>query len=343
MIVFDHMTLLRWKLTRIFIIVQTSADAITWTKPSVMFNTTGTLVAEPPIEIEGRKYSLATSFAAFKRTGPGAEHTGADQPLMRRVFSADKLGPVFWLGSVPAGMENFGYPGVLMMDAQTKADAAAYLRALVDAEPRSDWGQPNERAMYQLPADPRRLMLLLRAGNNGDAGAHMLAASCELDTGAVATAPPGLAEKQHLCRPITGLFNAGLPGDRMPPTVPAVTVQGDQATPPPGTAAKPWPGYHPVPVGQHCNWSAPTPTSIPDSHSRACTAPLPDGRIFMVGAQIPTGRDPLVLSLSKDGLDFSEAYAVRVCNESSCKPRFGGFPGFQVTRPNHRKVHSGIH
>jgi hypothetical protein len=40
----------------------------------------------------------------------------------------------------------------------------------------------------------------------------------------------------------------------------------------------PWPGYHPIPVGLHCNWSAPIVTTIPDSHSRACTAPLPDGR-----------------------------------------------------------------
>jgi hypothetical protein len=36
-----------------------------------------------------------------------------------------------------------------------------------------------------------------------------------------------------------------------------------------------------------------------------------------------------VLSLSRDGLDYSEAYAVRVCSDPSCKPRFGGPPGFQ--------------
>jgi hypothetical protein len=302
----------------------TSADAVAWSRPSVMFNTTGTLVAEPPVEIEGRKYSLATSFAAFERTGPGAEHTGADTPLMRRVFSASQLGSVFWLGkSVPAGMEKYGYPAVPEMDAQTQADAAAYLGALVDTEPLSDWGQPNERAMYQLPADKRRLMLLLRAGNDG-AGQHMLASSCELDAPAAAATAPPEPERQHTCRPITGLFNAGLPGDRMPVPPVAAFKGGDRTAPP-----TPWPGYHPIPVGKRCNWSAPTPTSIPDSHSRACTAPLPDGRVFMVGAQIPAGRDPLVLSLSENGLDWSTAYAVRVCDEASCKPRFGGPPGFQ--------------
>ena len=67
--------------------------------------------------------------------------------------------------------------------------------------------------------------------------------------------------------------------------------------------------YHPVPVGRHCNWTAPVPTDIPDSHSRACAAPLPDGRIFLIGAQIPTGRDPVVLSISRDGLEYRSARA----------------------------------
>eukprot|EP00041_Stephanoeca_diplocostata_P037478 m.1420498 g.1420498 ORF g.1420498 m.1420498 type:complete len:164 (+) comp25045_c1_seq36:1692-2183(+) len=88
-------------------------------------------------------------------------------------------------------------------------------------------------------------------------------------------------------------------------------------------------GYHPVPVGRNCNWSAPVGTSIPDSHSRACSAPLPDGRIFLVGAQILKGRDPLVLSLSSDGLAYDQVYALRVCVTPDCEPRFGGPPGFQ--------------
>ena len=34
------------------------------------------------------------------------------------------------------------------IDAVTRADAAAYLAALVDAEPTSDFGEPNERAVF---------------------------------------------------------------------------------------------------------------------------------------------------------------------------------------------------
>ena len=69
-------------------------------------------------------------------TGLGAEHTGPDTPLMRRVHAATTLGPVFWLGKeVPKGFEQLGYPTYREMDAETQADASAYLAALVDLEP----------------------------------------------------------------------------------------------------------------------------------------------------------------------------------------------------------------
>ena len=37
----------------------------------------------------------------------------------------------------------------------------------------------------------------------------------------------------------------------------------------------------------------------------------------------------MVLSISDDGIDWSHAWAVRNCVEKSCKPKFGGPPGFQ--------------
>lgn len=88
----------------------------------------------------------------FERTGGGAEHVGPDTPLMRRVHGVGSLGPVFWLGDkVPLGFDHFGYPTYLdaqAIDAVTRADASTYLAALVDAESTSDFGQPNERAVY---------------------------------------------------------------------------------------------------------------------------------------------------------------------------------------------------
>lgn len=226
---------------------------------------------------------------------------------MRRVYSADDLGPVFWLGKeVPKGYEHFGYPTYLddSLNKEIRADAASYLAALIDTEPKSDWGKPNERTLYELPADRRRLIALLRSGGElpGEppVGQHMLTSTCVPNDG-IPPSPIPSPETYHVCRPGTGLYNVGLPGDRMPSDkidvgVPLKSTSNIQ------DRTGPWPGYHPVPVGRHCNWTAPQVTNIPDSHSRACTAPLPDGSIFMIGAQITKGRDPVVLSWSKDGL-----------------------------------------
>ena len=103
---------------------------------------------EPQVLIGGRRlYSVAGSWDVNKRTGLGAEHTGPDTPMMRRVLSPTSLGPVFWLGrEVPQGYEEFGYPTYLEMDAQTKADALEYLAASLAMEPQVDWGMPNGKA-----------------------------------------------------------------------------------------------------------------------------------------------------------------------------------------------------
>eukprot|EP00039_Didymoeca_costata_P002669 m.61823 g.61823 ORF g.61823 m.61823 type:complete len:517 (+) comp11453_c0_seq1:136-1686(+) len=292
------------------VLYATSKNALNWTEPQVMFNTTGPigLENEPAVIIQGRMYAVAGSWDVFRRTGSGAEHTGPNTPLMRQVNGPDSLGPVFWLGAVPEGFEHFGYPTAnsTTLPMQTRDDAKAYLAALVNATPTSDAGKPNERAMYQLPSNPHRLMLLLRAGGPMPYGAPhgMLASSCDFDN---VPPPPAGKQMMHFCRPITGIFNVGLPYDKMPEKT-HPSALNDIAT---------------------CNWSSPIGTSIPDSGSRACTAPLPDGRIFLIGAQIPTGRDPIVLSLSDDGLTFDKAWAVRVCVSADCEPRYGGPPGFQ--------------
>lgn len=98
-----------------------------------------------------------------------------------------------------------------------------------------------------------------------------------------------------------------------------------------------------------CNWTEPTNCGVPDSGSRSCSAPLKvcvrpesyepfvhcavvfqNGTIFLVGAQLMDGRDPLVLSLSDDGVTFDRAFWVR----DHCPPmRYPGSakePGYQV-------------
>eukprot|EP01043_Picozoa_sp_COSAG02_P076155 COSAG02_NODE_16040_length_1118_cov_1.644750_2_plen_85_part_01 len=69
------------------VLYATSADAVEWSAPAIMFNTTGKigLENEPMIEIKSRKYAVAGSWDVNARKGGGAEHTGPDTPLMRRV------------------------------------------------------------------------------------------------------------------------------------------------------------------------------------------------------------------------------------------------------------------
>ena len=65
-----------------------------------------------------------------------------------------------------------------------------------------------------------------------------------------------------------------------------------------------------LPAGIQCEWSAPARTDIP-SEARFYTGSLPDGRIFLVGNQAGWGRNPLMLSLSEDGVVFDRSFVVR--------------------------------
>lgn len=52
-------------------------------------------------------------------------------------------------------------------------------------------------------------------------------------------------------------------------------------------------------------------TSVPDDPSLVFVDVLPDGTTFMIGNQVRGTRDPLVISLSSDGISFNRAGAVR--------------------------------
>jgi len=83
-------------------------------------------------------------------------------------------------------------------------------------------------------------------------------------------------------------------------------------------------------------WSAAYPTNVPDSPSYTKTIALGDGTVIMVGNQVAEesnfdnpkpahlGRDPLVLSVSYDGITFDKAYALREGKHSFRVPNVGG-------------------
>lgn len=78
------------------------------------------------------------------------------------------------------------------------------------------------------------------------------------------------------------------------------------------------------------NWTPGVQTDIPDSPSKAVAGTLPDGRIYLVGNQVAVkGRDPLVLSLSTDGIRFDWAAAIQSGAPPIRKEGRAKVPGFQ--------------
>ncbi len=77
------------------------------------------------------------------------------------------------------------------------------------------------------------------------------------------------------------------------------------------------------------NWSPIRPTGIPDAASRSAAGTLPDGSAYVIG-NLTWGaiegrrrrRDPLVLAVSRDGITFDRAWALR-----------SGAPPVRHTRP----------
>lgn len=63
------------------------------------------LVPSVPIRVSQPLISVCGDGYAFS-AGGGAEHTGPDAPLMRRVYTPSHFGEIFWLAeTVPKGFE----------------------------------------------------------------------------------------------------------------------------------------------------------------------------------------------------------------------------------------------
>ncbi len=56
------------------------------------------------------------------------------------------------------------------------------------------------------------------------------------------------------------------------------------------------------------SWSAPTETRFSDDNAKFHTGRLPDGRYYCVGNPVEGDRCPLIVSLSEDGLQFTQHY-----------------------------------
>lgn len=85
-------------------------------------------------------------------------------------------------------------------------------------------------------------------------------------------------------------------------------------------------------------WGIPYPTDIPDAPSRAQAVTLADGTVLLIGNQnvsefdkpVYLDRDPMTISVSKDGYSFDRVYALRTGSPTGYRiPGVGGRnPGF---------------
>ena len=77
------------------------------------------------------------------------------------------------------------------------------------------------------------------------------------------------------------------------------------------------------------SWSDFQRTDIPDSPSLTASGTLPDGRVFLIHSPVAMLRDPLVLSLSADGITFDQAVALRYGTPPVRYEGRNKLPGFQ--------------
>lgn len=86
-------------------------------------------------------------------------------------------------------------------------------------------------------------------------------------------------------------------------------------------------------------WSAPAPTAFTDTSAKFHFGRLPDGRFYYVGNPLMVGhRSPLVLSLSKNGVQFDQHYILG--EQHYAMRRSGGAKGGEYGYP-HSMTHNG--
>jgi len=295
----------------------TSVDGKVWSRPTVLFSNFTHQGEEngPWTTLNGRLYSQSG-------TQDAGLHIETIISVMRRVHVSHEdgaagtkvsLGPIFWLNkTAPSQFEHLQLPTYLDMDQETRGDAEQYLASAVrtltefpDYEMTGEEGHSkkmfyNERSVYLVPGT-RTLVNLLRGG--GPKFIYRSTCTLPKETSAL-SADQAYDMTLFSCR-------SGV-GDRFL-ALPEILAKFSNASEP-----------------RHCAWTPPTLSSIPDSHSRTCAAPLPHGSgIYMVGAQNPTARDPLTLSIAADGLAFDQHWAVRYGAPAVRYPGKAKCPGFQ--------------
>ena len=251
--------------------------------------------SEPFIHVEDRLYAAASSWDLFGRENEGDKHRGLEIPLLRQIMCAANdtcsLGVIFWLSNTtPKGcVYTILCKFIFCLTCKAGFEHWNYdtLETLTDLQMRLD----GERILHSFLNTtvngsklPNERSLFLR--NNGRTAVLLLRSGLKERPYALLASEAQLTESAQIrvgeCRFGTGIIAW------------AVTV---------------------APVSMSVlNWSNPVFSNIPDTGSRTCIAPLRDGRLIMIGSQVPhaSGRTLLSLSLSSDeGNTWDHIYAIR--------------------------------
>eukprot|EP01084_Bolivina_argentea_P293227 504277_1 len=267
------------------VLYSTSSDGQKWSKPMQAFpNFTHVGEENEPWVIINNRLYCAASMYNYPFEGLMRQITGPS--------STDKNGEIFWLtDNVPPGLEHRCNKTFLDMDNQTKSDMQQYIASLIRTEtlPGGEFDTVtfNERSLYVVPHSTnnnhRQLMLLLRT-NDGtkDASHYQWASTCtDFMKYKIIT-----NDIQNYCRPGIGVLRWNL-----------VDILDGKAD-----------SIYEV---ERCNWTKPIRTNIYNSPARTCAAALPDGRIYLIGNLITSGRAVQILAVSNNGLEFTNAWAYR--------------------------------
>ena len=301
-----------------------SADGVRWTPTTtgadvgVLFpNMTSAarpaaLFGAPTVVLHGSRYAAASP-EQFCLWPPPAK----SPVLMRKVGAGipAPLGPLFWLAdAIPDGFaEASAREGVVAlpaMDAATRADMALLAdagRLPCDTAASTKCEACRGGCDYPLPPPPAA-----RAGGIGGIGGIGGNGGGNSGNGAAAAAAA-----------VVGSSGLGLGGGgeytrySVPNATDEVilhrTKEHRLAFTHRGAPGEPW--------------SAPAAsTGVVDADSNLNAGALPDGRVFLVTNACTKGRDPLVVSTSRDGWAWTGAVGAMSCTmlDGRCKPRFAG-------------------
>ena len=268
------------------VLYSTSKDGIIWSEPIIGFNNLTHVGEEnePWLIINNHLY-IASSVYDYPFEG-----------LMRRIYgpnSNDKKGDIFWLTDiVPYGLERRCNLTFLDMDNETRNDIEQYIASLINIEtiPGGTFDDVffNERSLYVVPdtfnGTSQQLMLLLRTNDNRDDNRDFQWASTCINK-----LEYNIIKSDILfngCRPGIGVLRWNM-----------VNLLDNKVD-----------NIH---EQQYCKWTKPERTNIPNAPGRTCAAVLPNGSIYFIGNLVEKYRYVLVLATSQNGLDFTNAWAVR--------------------------------